>query len=92
MSSIHTSGARKVIRIEFNKLTTADKIELLQQLATDTPNKYNAQDSYIAISGTYLMNMVSNYEELTDEHTREEKIEYLEKYIHEWLKDQIPAL
>lgn len=82
----------KIIRIEFNKLTTADKIELLQQLAADTPNKYNAQDSYIAISGTYLMNIVSNYERLEDEHTREEEIEYLEKYIDEWLTDQILVL
>lgn len=83
--SLHTVGTMKVIRIEFNKLSISDKIELLAQLAGDTPNEHNVQDKHVALTTTYLMNMISNYEILGNGHTREEEIEHLKKYIDRWL-------
>lgn len=52
---------QKAIAAIFNTLPTADKVELLEKLAQDTPNPMNEQDNHIITSTTYLANMLSQY-------------------------------
>lgn len=69
----------------FNELDNGQKVGIIELLAHNTENPENSSDSYVALTSTYLSNMIANFKPLPTGTNPEKEMEHMDQYITNWL-------